>query len=131
MAIQPVVQLSEEQCEECKKLVEDLRSYYRGNGDRLTAMPWTRDLVSNDELRQWLASRKDAAAKVDVKTCEIGSWYINDFDPYGIEQALGELPPELKGYGGRGWFVRSPDTNGWVSERDLPPEKLRALDDRN
>jgi hypothetical protein len=50
-------------------------AYFRNNGDRLTAMPWTQAQFSEDELRAWLASRKEAAKTINVATCEIASWH--------------------------------------------------------
>src|SRR5262249_41387439 len=97
----------------------------------MQAMPWTRDQLSDDELRQWLASRKEAGRLIDVETCETGGWYVNELDEYGIREQLGELPEELIGASINRWsFVRSAESNGWVSIADLPKEKARALHER-
>ena len=96
----------------------------------LQLMPWKRDLMTDDELRQWLASREEAGSKIDVETCEIGCWYAGSFDPYGIREGLGDLSPELDGYIDKFNFVRSPESSGWVCEGDLPPDKGHALYDR-
>jgi hypothetical protein len=79
---------------------------YSNSGDRLTAMPWTRDQFSDDELRQWLASRKEAARKIDITTCEIGAWYHSMNDEYGIREMLGEQTEEQLGYSDKSNFVR-------------------------
>jgi hypothetical protein len=94
-------------------------------------MPWTLDQFSDQEIRQWLAERKTMACKIDVTTCEVGWWYVNEVDEYGILQALGELSPELIGISINRWtFVRSPESNGWVSELDLPSASKKALYER-
>jgi hypothetical protein len=84
-------------------------------------MPWTRDRRTDEQLRQWVASRKEAGRMVDIQTCEIGEWYSDDLDPYGVE------PTKRSGQTGKWLFVRSTVTNGWVSEGDLPKEKAKAL----
>jgi site-specific recombinase XerD len=45
-------------------------------------MPWTLDQFTEDELRQWLASRKEVGKQIDVETCEIGWWYVNMVDEW-------------------------------------------------
>ena len=52
--------------------------------DQLHKMPWTRHLMTNEELRQWLASRSKAGCQINAETCEIGGWYVNEVDEYGI-----------------------------------------------
>ena len=78
------------------------------------------------DIREWLASRKEAGLKIDIKTCEVGSWHAYDLDPYGLDP---DLPEELQQIG-RNHFVRSPESRGWISVDDLPPEKIDALYDR-
>ena len=89
----------------------------------LQLMPWKRDLMTDDELRQWLASREEAGSKIDVETCEIGCWYAGSFDPYGVREGLGDLSPELDGYIDKFNFVRSPESSGWVCEVICHPIK--------
>ena len=36
--------------------------YSRSNGDRITAMPWTRDLMTLEGFKAWVASREEAGA---------------------------------------------------------------------
>jgi len=50
-------------------------------------------------------------------------------DPYGIYQELGEFNEEHSCIG-RERFVRSPESNGWVSIHDLSKEKVRAFYER-
>jgi hypothetical protein len=87
------------------------------------------------ELRQWLTSRKEAAKQIDIEICEIGWWYVNVLDEYGILEQLGELSPECQIGGewcniGRETFVWSPDSDGPILVSDLPPEKEKQLRDR-
>ena len=60
------------------------------NGDRTTALPWTRDQLTPEEFRLWVASREEAGREIDIETCELGSWYTLDFDPYGADPDLPE-----------------------------------------
>jgi hypothetical protein len=121
------VTFTPEMIEECEEFCERLTAHYRNNGDRRTAMPWTRDQFTNNELPLWLASRKVAGKQIDIESCEIGWWYVNDADVYGIREELNEPPSEEESQYGRCRFVRSPQSDGWVSEYDLPPEKQDAL----
>jgi hypothetical protein len=78
------------------------------------------------DFREWVASRKKAGLKIDVETCESGSWYTWLGDPY----SEGLDPPEEFQCAQKEKFVRSPESEGWVSERDLPEASRRALDKR-
>ena len=120
------VTLTPEEMERAAAFARDIAARYRSDGDRITAMPWTTDQLSDDELRAWLASRKEAGRNIDIETCEWGWWYAQIMDPYGIRQALGEFPEDLDQIG-RSRFVRSPTSRGWVSVYDLPAEKAHAL----
>jgi hypothetical protein len=111
--------------EYARKVARAIAAYY-GDGDTMHAMPWTRDQLSDDELRQWLGSRKHAGQVIDIESCELGRWSTNEDDVYGILTKLGDVVFEGY-YVGKNRFVRSPDSNGWVSERDLPPDKRDAL----
>ena len=96
------------------------------NGDRTTALPWTRDQLTPEEFRLWVASREEAGREIDIETCELGSWYTLDFDPYGADP---DLPEEWQQIG-KNCFVRSPWSRGWVRGRDLPDATRRALYER-
>lgn len=116
--------------ERCKSWAAERVAHFRSSGDKFTAMPWTRDQFSDDELRQWLASRKEAASKVDIATCEIAGWYHSMNDEYGIREMLGEQTEEQLGYSDKSKFVRAAETGGWVCETDLSPEQYAALCER-
>jgi hypothetical protein len=51
--------------------------------DELHAMPCTRDLMTAEELSDWIASRGAAGRAIDIETCELGCWAAYDCDPYG------------------------------------------------
>jgi hypothetical protein len=91
--------------------------------EELDRMPWTSSFMTDVEFREWFATRKAAAAAIDIETCELGAWYALDADPYGVGP---ELPKEMQQVG-TNRFVRSPESRGWVWEGDLPGEKIRAL----
>jgi hypothetical protein len=94
--------------------------------DEMQRMPWTRDLMTEDELQQWVASRKAAGLAIDIETCELGACAVYDFDPYRVDP---DLPEELRQIATKR-FVRSPESRGWVCEDDLPVDKVRAVYDR-
>lgn len=124
------VRLPDDLVEEVKDWAEKFTEDHR-KGDPLQAMPWTRDLMTDEEMRAWRASRKEAGRVIDIETCEIDRWHANaNGDPYGIGEMLGEEDHLDKGYTDRFTFVRSPDSNGWVGEWDLSHEKGVALYDR-
>ncbi len=89
--------------------------------DELHAMPQTRHLMTAEELEQWAQSRKEAGRAIDVATCELGSWRADYADPYGVRQLTPEAYLETK------WFVRSPESRGWVHAGDLPEDIVVAL----
>jgi hypothetical protein len=97
--------------------------------DELRALPWTRDLMTREELKNWVATRKAAGRAIDIATCELGRWHAYDPDPYGVRELLGELHPEERSIG-TNRFVRSPESRGWVHEGDLPCDKGRGMYDR-
>ena len=93
--------------------------------DILSRMPWTRDQLTREQFDAWLASRKEAGRVIDIETCELGRWYAYDCDVHGAR----DLPPEMQQVG-INRYVRSPTSNGWINEEDLPLEKLCAMYDR-
>jgi hypothetical protein len=93
--------------------------------DEMQRMPWTRHLMKADELQRWVASRKEAGRVIDIETCELSRWGAYDCDMYRVR----DLPPEMQQIG-TNRYVRSPTSNGWINEEDLPVEKFRAMYDR-
>jgi hypothetical protein len=122
------VTLTDDHIKFCDEMAQKIVARY-SNGPTMAIMPWSRDKLSKDELRQWLASRKEAAQAIDVESCEVGVWYADELDPYGIDRALGEFCLDGASINRVG-FVRSPDSNGWVYVGDLPDQKYSALLDR-
>jgi hypothetical protein len=117
---------SEQQFFELAKTLaaEIVAHYSRDHG--LHGMPWSSGELTLAEFEEWVASRKEAGRKIDTETCELGWWYADDVDPYGFLMAKGELPEGFVQIG-RNRFVRSADSAGWISEDDLPIEKVRAM----
>jgi hypothetical protein len=74
-------------------------------------------------VQRWRAIRKEAAAKIDPETAEIGWAYAYEVDPYGLNP---DLPEELQTVG-RARFARSPGTDVWVWFGDLPDATESAL----
>jgi hypothetical protein len=90
-------------------------------------LPWTRDQLTLAEFEQWIATREEAGRAIDIETCELARWPAYDEDPYGIRRARGEEPYDQVG---TNRWVRSPESDGWIWEGDLPPEKGGAMYDR-
>jgi hypothetical protein len=82
--------------------------------------------MTMDEFRDWVASRKAAAATIDIETCELGWWYGKVLDPYGLIDAQGDLPEAMRQIGTI-YFVSSPDSGGWVNSQDLSPDQVKAM----
>jgi hypothetical protein len=72
-----------------------------------------------------LAVRKREALKIDPETAQVDWWYIQTFDPYGVDP---DLPDECKQIG-RGSFACRPDGDIWVWFGDLPKETRRRLEE--
>ena len=86
----------------------------------LHAMPWTASLMTTDELFEWLASRKGAARNIDIESCELGQWRSSAADPYGVLEMSSEDSSAK-------WFVRSPESCGWIAASDLPGDKYESM----
>ena len=104
----------------------------------ITDIP-TLDQFSAEEIRAWRASRKEAGGHIDIESCEIGCWFVDDADPYEIGKAKAAPPADddlswLNGEAFKGKsrhsFVRSPKSRGWIWDGDLPAEKRQALAER-
>ena len=89
----------------------------------LNAMPWTASLMTPDELFEWLASRKEAARAIDIKSCELDQWKSCAANPYGV------LDWSSEDFGTK-WFVRTPESRGWIAAVDLPGDKYESMMDR-
>ena len=81
-----------------------------------------------DELtiEQWLQIRKEEGRKIDPKIAEVMCDRVYVADPYAIYPDLAEECQCI----GRLNFARSPDSEIWVSFKDLSDETRRQLWER-
>lgn len=91
-------------------------------------LPWTHDEMPKDEYLLWVAGRKAAAELIDVETCEIGCWMADGAYPYFDTRPEAEKWRHAEH--DKFNFVRSPESDGWICESDLPIPKWQALDAR-
>jgi hypothetical protein len=78
-----LVNLSEEDLALADDIAEARVAPYL-RGEKWEVKPWRLHELTEDECREWLPSRKEAGREIDVGTCEIGRWYVNWIDAYGI-----------------------------------------------
>jgi hypothetical protein len=126
-----LVSLSEEDIRRADKIAEARVARYL-RGEKWEVKPWRLHELTDEECREWLASREEAGRKIEIAACEIGRWHVNFPDPYNVLKRLGEPLPEDCGDGCvvKDWFVRSPESRGWVVLSDLPESSAEALRDR-
>jgi len=79
--------------------------------------------MTAEEIKNWLAIRKEAGLHIDPETAEVEWIYALTLDPYGIYP---ELPEEYRQVG-REYFARSPGSDVWVEFGDLPEATRAAL----
>ena len=72
-----------------------------------------------------LAIFKEAGRKIDPETAEIDRYYCCPHNPYGLYPES-EMPKGLIGVS-KEYFVRSPGSDIWVWEGDLPQATHEAL----
>lgn len=78
-------------------------------------------------LEEFRDRRREAVRKIDPETAEFRVFYGNSFDPYEIDPLL---PDELADHCVRSYWARSPGSDIWVWEGDLPDATLDALKKR-
>jgi hypothetical protein len=78
-------------------------------------------------MEEFRERRREAGLKIDPETAEICGGYTETFDPYDIHPLL---PREFKGYPTKTRFARSPGSDIWVEEQDLPDGTVRALEEK-
>jgi hypothetical protein len=93
--------------------------------EEINALPFTNDRMPLDEFMQWVETRKDAGAAIDIATCEIASFPINRCNPYWIPGHQERYPDCYDA--GLDLYVRGLDSHGWISEDDLPSAKYDAV----
>jgi hypothetical protein len=84
------------------------------------------DLLTKDERCEWFARRKEFGLTISIETCELKLCYVDVYNPYGIADDDDTYPVEYEFL----WFVRSPESHGWIWEEHLPKEKRAAMYDR-
>jgi hypothetical protein len=74
--------------------------------------------MSDNEMttEQWLAIRKEAAAKINAETAEVICEYGSIRDPYYLFEHGDDWEDNI----GRNYFARSFGSDVWVSFHDLP-----------
>jgi hypothetical protein len=82
-----------------------------------------RDCISSAEYDRRMEERRAAGLLLDPSTAEIGWNYAQTLDPYSDRLPL--LPQEEQV--GREYFARAPDSDIWVSVRDLPNATRDAI----
>jgi hypothetical protein len=85
--------------------------------------------MTQEEFVAWVASRKDAGTSIDIETAELNGWRVPEGDPYAEwtprrECQSNQVPIKPQ------YFVRGPDSRGWVWQGDLPDEKRVAIQAR-
>ena len=92
----------------------------------------TGDLFEQEDsqitVEQWLAIRKEAAAKIDAETAEVHWEFGSVTDPYGV---YGDTVDQEGCVVGRNCFARSPESDVWVWFGDLPEKTRDALWERH
>ena len=78
-------------------------------------------------IKEFRARRREAGLKIDLETAENFPFWIEICDPYDIDVLL---PRERKGCFKKTWFYRSPGSDIWVEEGDLPEATRRALEEK-
>jgi hypothetical protein len=76
---------------------------------------------AKEDVKKWLAIRKEAALRIDPETAEVVWVYAQLGDPYGVDP----FPKEW--YVGKEDFYRSPGSDVWVAFDDLPDATREAL----
>ena len=88
----------------------------------VTGSDWPAIVDDADYRKQWLAIRKEAAAKIDPETALVRWEYGQVLDPYGLYELTDE-----EDCIGRNYFARSPESEVWASFGDLPENIRDAL----
>jgi hypothetical protein len=84
--------------------------------------------MTQEEFAAWVASRKDAGAAIDIETAELNGLWVPQSDPYAEWAPARECQDneDIKPH----YFVRGPDSGGWVWQGDLPDDKRAAMQAR-
>jgi hypothetical protein len=82
----------------------------------------TNNTKTREAAEAYVANRREAGRVIDIETCEIACWNTDYFDPYGI-YSCDDGPTEIE----LCYWARIEDSDDWIVEHDLPPEKRQAL----
>ena len=77
--------------------------------------------MNKPEVKEWLALRKEAGARIDPTTALVFFEHGDPIDPYGLCNDL------VGGWIGRVYFARSPESDVWVEFGDLPEPTRTAI----
>ena len=79
----------------------------------------------------YVTNRREAGRVIDIETCEIACWYTFSFDPYETypwdDDPPDDVSEQCRTHLEKCCWVRSEESDGWIVEHDLPPEKQQAL----
>lgn len=78
---------------------------------------------------QWLQSRKAEALKIDPDTAEVSWIYGDKNDPYCLCRIRADDHQHVIDLGAI-WFAKSPDSDVWVWNRNLPAEVFDKIGQR-
>ena len=78
---------------------------------------------SDENVPEWLAIRKKAAAEINPETAKVSRIDAQTLDPYGVNRYL----PSEFGAVGREYFARAPGSDVWVLFDDLSSDTATAL----
>jgi hypothetical protein len=90
--------------------------------------------MTQEEFAAWVASRKDAGRSIDIATADLEGWsWVSESDPYAkwrpaLECRSDDADDDADF--GPHYFVRGPDSCGWVWQSDLPEDKQVAVQAR-
>jgi hypothetical protein len=85
--------------------------------------------ITQAEFKAWVASRKDAGTSIDVETAVLKGWWLPTGAPYAEWAPTWVSDGELEGIE-RYFFVRGPNSEGWVWQGDLAEDKQAAMQAR-
>jgi hypothetical protein len=80
--------------------------------------------LASRTVDRWLASRKEAALKIDPETADVYCEVTQIFDPYAV---LRDLDPQDYYELRKMYFARAPGSDVWVLFSDLPKEVRERL----
>jgi hypothetical protein len=77
-------------------------------------------------VKDWLASRKAAALKIDPATALISHAYVYPANPYGVYSEIPDHAKEVTD----DYYARAPGSKIWVYRGDLAKDTAHALEQK-